>query len=225
MTASDPAEASIRLSRAHFPVTVLGRGRRIGLWLQGCSIGCRFCMSTDTWHHEGGVMLPVDQVAAWCRAQAADGIDGITITGGEPFEQAPALRVLLERLRAWLARDHPAADILCYSGMRLHRLKARHGAILALLDAIIPEPFRHDRPPGATWQGSDNQPLVALSDLGRERYGPYLDGTLPIERSLQFAVHDERLWLIGIPERGHLRRLGETLREQGLEVDGLSWSP
>ncbi len=40
---------NILLNKAHFPVTVLGPGRRIGIWLQGCSIGCAGCISQDTW--------------------------------------------------------------------------------------------------------------------------------------------------------------------------------
>ncbi len=38
---------NILLNKAHFPVTVLGPGRRIGLWLQGCTIRCRGCVSQD----------------------------------------------------------------------------------------------------------------------------------------------------------------------------------
>src|SRR3546814_9784731 len=44
----------IAVSRLHFPVTALGPGRRIGLWLQGCSIRCPGCISVDTWAHDAG---------------------------------------------------------------------------------------------------------------------------------------------------------------------------
>ncbi|HSV19446.1 MAG TPA: 4Fe-4S cluster-binding domain-containing protein, partial [Casimicrobiaceae bacterium] len=43
------ATATIELNKAHWPVTVLGPGKRIGLWLQGCSIHCPGCVSQDTW--------------------------------------------------------------------------------------------------------------------------------------------------------------------------------
>jgi anaerobic ribonucleoside-triphosphate reductase activating protein len=43
----------IGLNRVHFPVTALGPGRRIGIWLQGCLIRCPGCMSLDTWAPAG----------------------------------------------------------------------------------------------------------------------------------------------------------------------------
>ena len=44
----------IAINKAHFPVTVLGPGRRIGIWLQGCSIHCKGCVSQDTWAADPG---------------------------------------------------------------------------------------------------------------------------------------------------------------------------
>ena len=38
----------LALSRMHFPVTTLGPGNRIGIWVQGCTIRCPGCVSADT---------------------------------------------------------------------------------------------------------------------------------------------------------------------------------
>jgi anaerobic ribonucleoside-triphosphate reductase activating protein len=43
----------IAVSKAHYPVTVLGPGKRIGIWL-GCRIQCKGCVSQDT-----GPAMPV----------------------------------------------------------------------------------------------------------------------------------------------------------------------
>ena len=43
---------NILVNKAHYPVSVLGHGKRIGIWLQGCSIRCRSCCSLDTWEFE-----------------------------------------------------------------------------------------------------------------------------------------------------------------------------
>ena len=65
--------ASIQINKAHFPVTVLGPGRRIGLWVQGCSIGCKGCVSMDTWAPDASRAVPIADLVAWCKKVAADG--------------------------------------------------------------------------------------------------------------------------------------------------------
>ena len=97
--------ARLLVNKLHAPVTVLGPGRRIGLWLQGCSIHCKGCVSTDTWDFDPRRSMTVDDVLAWCRAAVAraaaagEQITGLTISGGEPFDQADGLRVLVDRLQ------------------------------------------------------------------------------------------------------------------------------
>ena len=100
------ASARLSLSKLHFPITALGPGRRIGLWLQGCSIRCSGCMSRDTWEfsdesHRVEVLL--ERVTPWL-AEA----DGITISGGEPFDQPEGLLSFLVGLR-----ERFRGDILC----------------------------------------------------------------------------------------------------------------
>ena len=207
----------------HYPVTVLGPGRRVGIWLQGCSIGCPGCISRDTWDSDGGQNYAIEDVVARCHAYAADGLDGITISGGEPFEQPLSLAALLTALRAWRQDEPRNFDILCYSGLPLKRLKSAHGDILELLDAVIPEPFKERRPLGPTWQGSNNQPLIPLSPLGRERYQAYLDGTLPVSKGMQFSVEDGPIWMIGIPARNDMEEISAELAANGLYLEKKSW--
>lgn len=98
------------LSRVHFPITSLGYGRRIGVWLQGCSIRCPGCVSADTWatgRGETTLKSLMALLAPWFASA-----DGITVTGGEPFEQPSALEALLSA-----AREHLNGDILVYSGI------------------------------------------------------------------------------------------------------------
>ena len=48
-TGPEPASMALVVNRVHFPVTALGPGRRLGVWVQGCSIGCAGCLAHDTW--------------------------------------------------------------------------------------------------------------------------------------------------------------------------------
>jgi anaerobic ribonucleoside-triphosphate reductase activating protein len=211
----------LRINKAHYPVTVLGHGKRIGLWLQGCSLGCPGCCSQDTWDKEGGAAIDVAALPDWCRDSSDGDLDGVTLSGGEPFEQPEALAALLSGLRAWTQTLGREVDLLCYSGLPLRRLQADYAPILALLDAIIPEPFVQTLP-AAALRGSANQPLVALSDLGRRRYSSgNVSGSAG--KRLQIQVDENRIWMIGIPKTGDLERLEASCRERGLLLDGVSW--
>ena len=175
--------STIQLNKAHFPVTTLGPGRRIGLWLQGCSIGCKGCVSQDTWPRDSARAVAVYEVVAWCRQVAANGLDGVTISGGEPFEQPQGLLALLRQLQGWRRSAALDFDILCYSGLPLRTLQQRHAAVLRCLDAVLAEPYVQALPTDDPWRGSANQVLEPLSARGRQRYaagmGPAAVGSVP----------------------------------------------
>src|SRR3954462_8149149 len=126
--------ATLELNKAHWPVTVLGPGRRVGLWVQGCTLHCRGCVSQDTWPKDSTKRIAVAELVAWCKRVTEGKLDGVTISGGEPFEQPAGLQALLAALHRW--RDDAALDfdILCYSGYPLKTLERKHAALLALLD-------------------------------------------------------------------------------------------
>lgn len=214
----------IAINKAHFPVTVLGPGRRIGLWLQGCSIRCPGCVSQDTWASDPGREMTVARLLAWCRATSNDQLDGITISGGEPFDQPKALAALLAALDQWRRSAGLDFDILCYSGYPLARLEKKHARLLARLDALIPEPYVDTLPLTHLWRGSANQTLVACSARGAARYAAYLDA--PAEafgKRLQIQVDGERLWSIGIPARGDMAALEKLAEERGVGFSAVSW--
>ncbi|MEO8674374.1 MAG: 4Fe-4S cluster-binding domain-containing protein [Casimicrobiaceae bacterium] len=218
------AVPTLQLNKAHWPVTVLGPGRRIGLWVQGCTIHCRGCVSTDTWPRDPSKAIAVRDVLAWCRRVAPDSPDGVTISGGEPFEQAVALRALLEGLIAWRHASGRDFDLLCYSGYPLKTLERKHAALLALLDAVIPEPYVDNLPQGNVWRGSRNQPLVPLSARGRARYAAFEDVTAEQHgKRMQAAIDGGRVWMIGIPGRGDMAAVEALCADRGLALTKVSW--
>lgn len=214
----------IQVNKAHYPVTVLGPGRRIGLWLQGCKIRCKGCVSMDTWEPDPSRAIAVSDLLAWCRHTAEGDLDGVTISGGEPFDQPIALRALLNGLHAWRRQGGADFDILCYSGYPLKTLERKHKPLLALLDAVIPEPYTDGQPLGKVWRGSSNQPLVPLSERGAARYGAFLDETVESQgKRMQVAVEGQRVWMIGIPDRGDMAAVEELCRSRGLSLGQVSW--
>lgn len=206
----------LELSRAHFPVTVLGPGRRAGIWFQGCGIRCRGCVSRDTWESDASKAIQVQTLVEWVESLGGD-VDGITITGGEPFDQPEALVELLAALRG-MRRSAPF-DLLAYSGYPFDLLQREHRQVLALLDVVVTEPFDGTQPSEHPWMGSGNQRLVPLTPLGHKLYDAQ-----PVRADrIQVAVDDARIWYIGIPRRGDMQRLQRLAASRGLVQSDVSW--
>ncbi len=219
-----PAARSIQINKAHFPVTVLGPGRRIGLWVQGCSIGCKGCVSMDTWPQDPQRTVNISDLVDWCKQVAAKGLDGITISGGEPFDQPDSLHALLLALHHWRTADRLDFDVLCYSGYPLKTLQQRHAKTLALLDAVIPEPFIESQEPVGRWRGSANQSLVPLSPRGVALYTDALEASgSATDKHMQVAVDGGKIWMIGIPARGDMEKLETLCSSRGLRLQDVSW--
>lgn len=200
---------AIGLNRVHFPVTALGPGRRVGIWMQGCSIRCPGCMSLDTWASPVAtepIAEVIERISPWL-----DGADGVTISGGEPFDQPLALQALLSALRTTTCKS-----VLVYSGYPLRTLMDKHPAALALIDVVLSEPFEEAHVEPALLRGSSNQRVTCLTERGVEvwkaaemagRTAPAID-----------VIVDENggLWLAGIPRPGDLARLSGALTRHGL---------
>ncbi|WP_460078993.1 4Fe-4S single cluster domain-containing protein [Pseudomonas sp. H3_H05] len=199
----------LSLSRMHFPVTTLGPGRRIGIWLQGCSIRCPGCISADTWgpgHRRLSLEQLLEQITPWLHEA-----EGITISGGEPFDQFDALRSLLEGLRRL-----SELDILVYSGYSLEQLDEPLLQTKGLIDALISDPYIEALSQTMALRGSDNQRLSLLTPLGRARLGHYERPLEPTDKALDLMFDESgSVWMAGIPRRDDLLRLRDLLHEQG----------
>jgi anaerobic ribonucleoside-triphosphate reductase activating protein len=210
----------IRLNKLHTPVTALGYGRRLGIWTQGCTIGCAGCVSRDTWDSYAGRAMPVSELVNWIASNARDDIDGITVSGGEPFDQPVALSALIDGIRT-LSHQGQALDLLVYSGRSLEWLQRHHARIVDSVDALITGPYMRHRPAGRAWIGSANQLLHTVTTLGRERYA---DGLPPLrDRTMQFSVDAQSVWMVGVPAPGDLDRIETALAKSGIALGGVSW--
>jgi len=203
---------AIAISRIHFPVTKLGPGRRVGIWLQGCSIRCPGCISADTWAQDRGVTVVSEVLGAitpWMPFA-----EGITISGGEPFDQPAALTALLTGIRTLSARD-----ILVFTGHPLEAVASQLASMEGLIDALIADPFDEGAPQTLALRGSDNQRLVPLTALGRERFAGYERHADARELSVDVMFDGNgEVWLAGIPARGDFRRLQQLLQYGGAQV-------
>jgi anaerobic ribonucleoside-triphosphate reductase activating protein len=200
----------IYLSRLHFPITTLGPGARVGIWFQGCSIRCPGCISADTWAERRGettVGEALDAIEPWLTVA-----DGVTISGGEPFDQPESLEMLLRGIRR-----RSSVDVLVYSGHTYEKLRSPLIRMSGLIDALISDPFELNTSQTLPLRGSDNQRLHAITALGREKFARYCSVSLNETRALDVMFDEETgaVWLAGIPDRGDMKRLQILLRSSG----------
>ena len=188
----------------------LGPGRRVVLWVRGCTIGCRNCMTKELW--ASGTAEPIHQLVERV-LHPLQTHDGLTISGGEPFEQAVAVAELIALLR----RELPLLHVFCYSGFTLKSLLLREDSqgLLNLVNCLMDGPYNGALPQSKPWRGSDNQNLHVLR-------GPPMDANDETTlRHLQIQpVSVDRVRLIGIPKKGDIDKIAVALAERGLMLEG-----
>ena len=205
MTAPD---IEMHLARCHFPVTGLGYGRRVGIWFQGCSIHCAGCIVPETWiagpEHCTSLRGLLTRIQPWIESA-----DGVTISGGEPFDQGAALHALLAALRVL-----SPGDLLVYSGYPWARLATTYPEIIAGCDVVVSEPFRSALRGEEPFVGSSNQHVHTMTPLGQVRY----DRWRSFDRRLDVAVDDGNIRLAGVPKPGQLQAICEDLQREKIEA-------
>jgi len=99
--------------------TVNGPGARAVVWLQGCDLRCPGCFNPASHSFDRDHDKTVEEVAE--RILASEGIEGVTLSGGEPFQQAGELRHLCEYIKL----RRPDFSIGVFSGHTLQELLRR----------------------------------------------------------------------------------------------------
>ena len=122
------------------------------LWLQGCSIQCENCWNDELWSFQGGQSIGNDEVITYAETHKNS---GITLLGGEPLDQAPAVLKLIE------AAQESGLDVLLYTGYELHELSSVQKQCVDLADIVIHGRYIHElRSVNLLWRGSTNQEIL-----------------------------------------------------------------
>jgi len=135
-----------------------GPGMRAVVWFQGCTLACPGCFNPGTHDPQGGYESDTDTLATEILALGAR-IKGITISGGEPFQQPKALFDLLRRL----ADSHLSR--LVFSGYTLPEINRLPlgPSILRHIDVLIAGRYVASRQLGHGLLSSANQQLHLLT--------------------------------------------------------------
>ena len=182
----------ILINRYEFPVTVLGPGKRIAVWTQGCSIRCNGCMSKHTWDFDETKKIAIEKLIEKLKLFNTT---SITISGGEPFEQKGFLSFLKK------LRKNGFDDILVYSGYSYEYLKSRFIEHFYFIDVLISEPFEKGNESYFSFKGSNNQKAIVFNKAIFEKYRNFL--TSRKEKRLQIFED----MIIGIPFQKDIERV------------------
>ena len=159
-----------------YPVKVLGTGNRIGIWVCGCRRECKGCSAPELWEPQEKYEISLPRLKELIKSIVSEQkIDGFTITGGEPMEQAKELSELIIFMKS--IND----DILVFTGYTLEELQdfssADVNSILASIAVLIDGEYIEERNIGVPLRGSDNQRINILNPKYKDHYENYLKTT------------------------------------------------
>ena len=175
---------------------VLGPYKRFIVWVQGCKRRCKGCIAKDSWALDGGELVEVDTIVQQILRQ--ENIEGITISGGEPFLQQDALCELIRKVR-----EHKDIGVIIYTGMKYSEIE--NTALAHSADLIIDGEYVKELNDNKSLRGSSNQNALCLTerynDIVSEYYG--ING-----RKIELILADGVTKMIGIPSKEFEQMIG-----------------
>ncbi len=144
-----------------------GPGFRTAIFVQGCPYHCEGCHNPDSQPFEGGTVWTLDDVEKKFSSNPL--LSGITLSGGEPAEQAGPCAELAHRAH------QKGLNVWTYSGSTLEKLTERaetDAALKQLLeetDVLVDGPFiLAQRSLELDFCGSKNQRLIDMNETRRQ---------------------------------------------------------
>ena len=137
-----------------------GEGWRSVIFFSGCPHRCDGCHNPETWAFGSGTDYSVEQLTEMV-LKNSDFIDGVTLSGGEPFqeENIEELLILVNNLKS------AGLNIWCYTGYKYELLlkNRKFSRLLDKIDVLIDGLYQKDLfDPDLKFRGSSNQRILKL---------------------------------------------------------------
>lgn len=148
-----------------------GPGFRFVIFTQGCKHRCPGCHNPQTHPFEGGTSVSVASLLAQVKENPL--LDGVTLSGGEPFEQAEACTELARGAHGL------GLNVMTYTGYTYEALTGSEScpALKGLLDAtdiLVDGPFELAKKNRLLkFRGSENQRIIDVKK-SKEANAPVL---------------------------------------------------
>lgn len=202
----------MQIERIFYPLETLGYGKRIGIWTIGCPHACFNCSNPELWKENKKKDLPLPYIFQMLQS-VQQPIDGVTITGGEPFQQAKELRELIQFILANITDD-----ILVYSGYTMAELVEMNdpdiNTILEAIAVLIDGKYIEEKNDNSPLKGSSNQVVHILNERYRSRYEELLKGN----RQVQTVVVQHDVIAFGIPLKNTKKTFRKNLPNYGIHM-------
>jgi anaerobic ribonucleoside-triphosphate reductase activating protein len=139
---------------------VNGPGIRSVIWVQGCRRKCPGCINPHTHEHKAVKLLDPEELGK--KLAQIKGTIGITISGGEPFEQAEGCAILAETIKQY------GKSVMVFSGFPFEQLKdselSEVKRFLCNIDLLVAGPYiRELGCESRLWRASSNQTVHFLN--------------------------------------------------------------
>jgi anaerobic ribonucleoside-triphosphate reductase activating protein len=185
----------IIINSYYYPVYTLGPGKRFVLWTQGCNRKCLGCMSKHTWNFNEGSRFSIESIVDLIVDSRNNGCEGVTISGGEPFDQDSILMKLLNSLK-----KAKIEDVLVYTGYSYRDLKKKYLGSIQNIAVIIDGKFEYSKKSSLIWRGSSNQKMIILTKNERV-IEKYLQFRKLRKRNVAQKIHfRDNIYIVGIPK-------------------------
>lgn len=141
-----------------------GLGFRLTIFTQGCLRRCPGCHNPQTHDFNGGETKDIDEIIELVRKNPL--LDGVTLSGGEPFAQATACAAIAKAVHSM------GLNVWCYTGYTFEELLTNSGVLRELLnniDVLVDGPFiEKQKTLNSRFRGSSNQRIIDVSASLRE---------------------------------------------------------
>jgi anaerobic ribonucleoside-triphosphate reductase activating protein len=170
-----------------------GPGKRFAVWFQGCPLRCPGCCNPEFLPFKGGHARSLRAMTEELqRAKEENGVEGITLMGGEPFAHAPASLALA------CASRQLSLSVMVFSGYTIEELQQRTerevAELIALTDILVDGPYIREQPDTERrWIGSRNQRIHFLTP----RYS--FDEQWRQKNTLEIRVDKDGITVNGFP--------------------------
>lgn len=166
---------------------VNGPGKRFTLWTQGCSKGCVNCFNPETWNNKNNIVLSTSEIFEMIKDFE---LEGVTITGGDPFEQEEELLELLILISSLsLSKGVIVFTGFTYDEIRENKIREK---CCDYIDVLIDGRYEDNNRVTDCFKGSSNQNIIYFSSKIKEE-------ELIMDQEVEVSLGDGIISVTGFP--------------------------